>query len=1092
VKTDVALQGADLVSGGVILNVRKGVEMLLLNNLYVQGENEVPGRGQCDVSILLKQGLDYLSKSPYEALGLVAGCKTPEIRKAFKKNALKYHPDKNPKTTPLFQLMNAACDRLTDPNTRKKEERTAAAKRPKPPPPAPSAPPTANPSNQNNNGKQSYDPRTNQWSDSEWGKFQNPNQKRPSEPMQKAQEAARRKQYYDEILREQYKKAESDRRAKEYAARQQQQQGTRRSLDHKAEDNNKHMGSNSARGESDHTHQPYHRPRPPSTEANAGAGEAATGGGGAYANGRYNHYKASADGRVHPQNVPSSGGGATAAADSQSTNNPHHHQHNNPHKSNHQQQQQQMPKANGKQSDGIASDGGGGNKHNSSSSSNLRSGVKPSASRVPKPYGLRCLFIGTNAAELEWVTSKYHRNTLLAELSWRVKETTLPDVNLLSWESATKLIGSGKCRKKNLIPGAVYEFRVRAVEELSGGLLGYRSDWSDTITITLMADKTTNSHGLGRQASYRQDSFNNKTSTHDHGGNKVNENKEDNHNAKSNTKKVAAEDHTASKGEKQKFERFASKAASKGEEEKKQQSNSENIKADANNYANPNKDLPKEKESSSSANSSAAPAAKPGNINTSASSESVSPHKVPTPSHHSSPVESPVHEMHKVKVDPNRRYPSNAMSASGREAWTKQEAQSKEQKGNGVKKSKAAAAGVGDEVNVSDLEVDEEIDENETMKDDASVDAKEVDDDEEGEIIIDDNSSLGGLSAVTAKSKQPVPSAGKNAATTATTAQTAATSIPSAPSGIDNKKKNSFGAVDVEEDDDDDDYDDDDDEEESDGEGDDFEIEEQKLFTLYAPASKVKAKRGSNHSFYSHPVRAEPVIKSSIVGYLILGNDVISTAEVGNWLKVRIHKPPNRKHASSSSGVDLKSATGGEVWGWSVRADKQHEYLKPSSSSTTTSTSTTSAQIPPKGSDTINSINTPSKPLLSRSGNLGNPLANRSMRALPKYPQGSGGGSDGKKSKSHAPNRSVPPKNIPIWMELYDPEGHAYYFNELTNESKWEPPDWVEETDPASGSKYYVNLGGAVDNPEAPLHSTWTQPEFFAKLLRHDHGAHHH
>jgi hypothetical protein len=42
---------------------------------------------------------------------------------------------------------------------------------------------------------------------------------------------------------------------------------------------------------------------------------------------------------------------------------------------------------------------------------------------------------------------------------------------------------------------------------------------------------------------------------------------------------------------------------------------------------------------------------------------------------------------------------------------------------------------------------------------------------------------------------------------------------------------------------------------------------------------------------------------------------------------------------------------------------------------------------------------------------------------------------------------------VPVWMELVDVSGHAYYFNEATGESQWEPPEWVEERDPASGAK---------------------------------------
>jgi len=140
-------------------------------------------------------------------------------------------------------------------------------------------------------------------------------------------------------------------------------------------------------------------------------------------------------------------------------------------------------------------------------------------SKVPRPYGLRCLFIGTNAAELEWVVSKYHRHNLLAELSWRNKA-----LGAKAWDSSSKLISSGKCRKKNLTPGADYEFRVRAVEDLPGGLVGLRSDWSDSISIVLMPDKTTDACNSGEKLKRQNSYFSNKANLPDVAEEDINDN----------------------------------------------------------------------------------------------------------------------------------------------------------------------------------------------------------------------------------------------------------------------------------------------------------------------------------------------------------------------------------------------------------------------------------------------------------------------------------------------------------------------------------------------------------------------------------------
>lgn len=33
---------------------------------------------------------------------------------------------------------------------------------------------------------------------------------------------------------------------------------------------------------------------------------------------------------------------------------------------------------------------------------------------------------------------------------------------------------------------------------------------------------------------------------------------------------------------------------------------------------------------------------------------------------------------------------------------------------------------------------------------------------------------------------------------------------------------------------------------------------------------------------------------------------------------------------------------------------------------------------------------------------------------------------------------------VSVWSELKDPSGHIYYYNAVTKESKWEPPEWIQ------------------------------------------------
>ena len=59
------------------------------------------------------------------------------------------------------------------------------------------------------------------------------------------------------------------------------------------------------------------------------------------------------------------------------------------------------------------------------------------------------------------------------------------------------------------------------------------------------------------------------------------------------------------------------------------------------------------------------------------------------------------------------------------------------------------------------------------------------------------------------------------------------------------------------------------------------------------------------------------------------------------------------------------------------------------------------------------------------------------------------------------------------WHEKRDEFGMAYFVNELTGESRWERPEWVEQYDPNTGCAYYVK-----EDPSSgvPLHSTWRLP----------------
>jgi curved DNA-binding protein CbpA len=497
-KADVLIGGTrDITAPGQ--SIREGIELLLKGNLTIDGDNAGSRTGSVDASVLLAKGFTMLRNNPYEALGLQTGAKTQEIRKAYKKAALLYHPDKNPKTTPLFQAIQLACDKLSD-----REERIEAEKEVERRQRASVAPVASvskpysyqqEPQQKKQNKEKTSISQTRQEESTPQFRRDNLYERYyPGEPTarsgaDKSQVPSQQdyRQRHNEAVEEVTKRAKhaadaarrceyemkardaAERRAFDFKVVAMREAAAQKQRDKDAiiKDGQKQYFDEQA------------KLRVERIAKERAVAEAAM----ASRRAMYSNIASTTpDSSVLPTSYLYRNVNAEAT-------NPRGVKQMSPRTSNVPgfkaptiPPSVKVNSADVRQSDhiiksipvtGPLKEGGGVNVQQTSSSCSTYSKAQATRSRkhvVPIPSDFNCTAVSDSAVELEWKKSAVSNVPVLIQLSWRKQ------VALAQWQSATRLISGQKCRKNNLelgaVGGSLYEFRVRAIEDLPGGMLG--------------------------------------------------------------------------------------------------------------------------------------------------------------------------------------------------------------------------------------------------------------------------------------------------------------------------------------------------------------------------------------------------------------------------------------------------------------------------------------------------------------------------------------------------------------------------------------------------------------------------------------------
>ena len=461
-KADILLRGTS--SGQA---VKEGIELLLNCDLSVAGEDPGPGPRRVDASGLLTKGLASLQNNPHEALGIPIGAKTQDIRKAYKKAALRYHPDKNPKTTLLFQVIQVACDKLSDREERAKAQKNAVT----------------NPIN--GRAEENLMTRTDKSGQCE-PCGQNHQPQRQEEKLSRQHESIPQPRENSEF--DQYRATTNTDKAHDNHGFTKVQQDYQRQYNDKGEGVRGYSDSSSEASKYSANERVSEVAKKRFVDVSLPADQKQTSRDEASEGKERHHLKANVVVAAATVIGTSMHDNATTA----SSNNIQHpgsnhiatetsYLHGRNQKPLNVRVATQLPDSvkavepcgfSRREESLLAPGLKSINSRFHPQQANIKHQIqcKEKGTTVPIPVDFKLVNVTVSSVELEWRMSDQFVTPVLIQLSWRKQIVNA------SWQTATQLINGLKCKKNNLELssdlGCTYEFRIRAIEDLPGGMLG--------------------------------------------------------------------------------------------------------------------------------------------------------------------------------------------------------------------------------------------------------------------------------------------------------------------------------------------------------------------------------------------------------------------------------------------------------------------------------------------------------------------------------------------------------------------------------------------------------------------------------------------